>query len=587
MIPRPYRRSWHLGFLFFLPEPNAIAKRERKLYDGCRLEGLEDKKVQESSAQRTWLAIYKLTDTKPGAKPFEGIIDEDSVEYHDLDASVPGAEAKIFVKEVSPHAPSWAPFLTELSDEVSDVLTESTANSAVLALLVGRSRYAITFGYGRSMLAPGAVVRGFGLRCALELIDPESLVSVAYKEIDYRTLLMNVQASANMKFGEFRVDTEAAIMGGVVGHVRPPQNYYTRAFGSDALHINPKISATRLSGLVKWIDQVYAAKGYINRGYDWIDHVAIVNDTSEIARLEAMLDMELSKNPKAVWLAPPETLDYGKIEDFTIQGARGDRVAEVTLSAFAKARGVSPVTVSDLKKARIRAMQGDEVRGSWRAFDWANWSERSSGGPTHILHQGRFYSVDPSFERKIDAWLKKLPGLPSDWPDWPNANDATEAVYNDLLWKHLERNHVTGAVVFDKKPFTKSFRGHGSLELCDVMVKEQPPILVCVKKYDGSSAPLSHLFAQGLNSLETLLSDGTFRDEVRHFDSEMSTYVPDANSPPGRYVLAYLVLAKPDRKKRKALASLPFFAKLTLYRSAKAALARGMLVWAGTRIWTS
>lgn len=534
--------------------------------------------MSKARTPRTPLTIYRLKPAPKGAGPFTGIVDEKPGDVTELDAQIPDADARLYVKNVDPSLPGWASFLKPISD-LDGALGEHAANSAVLVVVVRRLRYAFVFGYGRSMLASDVIERGFGLRCALDLIDPSSIVSVGYKEVDHRTLFSNVQSNANVAFDAFRVDTESAIMSGVVGHAADAHTYYTRALGSDALHINPQVTAAEIPKLVTWVDQVYIAKRYISAGYDWVDHVSLVNDPAITAALEKLIDADLKRGKKNVWLAPPEAVDYGRIDAFTVEGMRGREISEVELADVASARS-EDITCAELRKVRIKALSSHEEIQRWKAYAWLNWSGSTANG-SYVLQAGRFYRIDPNFEDRIDKYLKKLGKLPDDWPDWLSAEDAPEEVYNERLAKHLG----SAGVVFDKVKFNKSFRGHGELEFCDVLVKKKPPVLVCVKKYKGGSAPLSHLFAQGLNAVETLLADSGFREEVRECGKKgIKSYIRDA--PSGRYVLAFLILAKPHRGKRKPLWRLPFFAKLTLYRTAKAANLRGISTLAGTRQWT-
>jgi uncharacterized protein (TIGR04141 family) len=135
------------------------------------------------------------------------------------------------------------------------------------------------------------------------------------------------------------------------------------------------------------------------------------------------------------------------------------------------------------------------------------------------------------------------------------------------------------AVLLDRKPFTKAFQGKGALELCDVFVKGKPAWLVCVKTYSGSSAPISHLIAQGANAAETLLEDPAFRKDVRRV-ADLKKYVSKEAPDPSTIGVAFLILTN---KKRRKVSSLPFFSKLVLYRFAKLAKARGIEVRVGTR----
>jgi uncharacterized protein (TIGR04141 family) len=85
-----------------------------------------------------------------------------------------------------------------------------------------------------------------------------------------------------------------------------------------------------------------------------------------------------------------------------------------------------------------------------------------------------------------------------------------------------------------------------------------------VKKYTGGSSAISHLAAQASVSAEALRDDSTFRADATGrwplVKQALQTFDP-------RTVELRLCIAV-DKRKKKQLADLPFFAKLTLAQRA-------------------
>ncbi|MCX4807515.1 TIGR04141 family sporadically distributed protein [Streptomyces sp. NBC_01214] len=76
---------------------------------------------------------------------------------------------------------------------------------------------------------------------------------------------------------------------------------------------------------------------------------------------------------------------------------------------------------------------------------------------------------------------------------------------HDEDWFNHRAAEQDGYLLFDKKNVhTSKFKG-GGLEICDVLGPDSQ--LICVKKATFSTAPLNHLFAQGVIAVETLRSD--------------------------------------------------------------------------------
>lgn len=66
--------------------------------------------------------------------------------------------------------PPWVAFLDPVLTEVPECLRSSSA-SGLLLVKIADHHFALTFGYGRSLLDQAKVVRQFGLRVALNTID--------------------------------------------------------------------------------------------------------------------------------------------------------------------------------------------------------------------------------------------------------------------------------------------------------------------------------------------------------------------------------------------------------------------------------
>ena len=92
--------------------------------------------------------------------------------------------------------------------------------------------------------------------------------------------------------------------------------------------------------------------------------------------------------------------------------------------------------------------------------------------------------------------------------------------------------------------------------------------MIHVKKYAGSGV-LSHLFAQGANSAETLLFDGEFREKVRkRLPTTHQNLVGAAPPQASDYEVIYGIIGRPMGTKSLAEV-LPFFSRLTLRRVAQ------------------
>jgi len=135
----------------------------------------------------------------------------------------------------------------------------------------------------------------------------------------------------------------------------------------------------------------------------------------------------------------------------------------------------------------------------------------------------------------------------------------TEADYNIMAAGTVDASCMDRQLI--RQPFPTG------IELCDLLTRRNQ--LIHIKKR-GSSATLSHLFAQGLVSAQLMAGDEDFRTEarsvVRALDPSFEAAVP-AN-PPGRddYEVGFAVIS---RGKASSGSTLPFFSQVNLQSQAK------------------
>ena len=528
--------------------------------------------MSERPPKRQPLAVYRLLNAGPRTRqPLNEIVVKDDGVVP-LNVVLPeGLEGRAFVRTTEPDFPKWKGFLEPAIETIEAALQQHAANSLLLVVKKGLSRYALAFGHARSLIEPHFIERGFGLRCALAVIDEGSLSSADYKQVDHTTLFARVQANKPVSFDEFRIDTEASLLGGIVGRPAEAHRYYTRILGADPLHLNPAITIHQLPDLLDWVESIRKQREYVKRGFDFIDHISEVRDPSVEAQLRSKIDQQLASTAR-VGVGVPELLEPLLIESFKVTGLRKEELQTITLEDIFRSLGKRAKTCDDLKTRRIRGLDGDgNVVKHWPAFDWLVWSGKHKGSSFHLQH-GRFYEVQEKYENRIDRFLRTLDPL---LPAWPDITAKNEDQWNKKLHKRLGSKKST---LMDKKMIHKTFRGPSSIEFCDVYTRGTPNWLVCAKIYKGS-APLSHLFAQGANAIETFFADEDFRKELREqpgLKSSIKLRVPKKDE----FGVAYVILCE---KKVRALTSLPFFAKLTLFRYAKVLKSQGIAIRVGLR----
>jgi uncharacterized protein (TIGR04141 family) len=154
-----------------------------------------------------------------------------------------------------------------------------------------------------------------------------------------------------------------------------------------------------------------------------------------------------------------------------------------------------------LRAGHVSMFSDEEGNERLSGSSAARWLEitASVGSRRFFMFDGHWYEIGADYARRVRAEIARLFGHVAflDMPAWDLARGWEERDYN---------LHVAGVragyVCLDRRGISDPL-GHGStVEICDLLGPDDE--LIHVKRASGSS-PLSHLFAQGLVSAQSLL----------------------------------------------------------------------------------
>lgn len=465
-------------------------------------------------------------------------------------------------------APSWVSYLRPLLQGEPPDLRSSSA-SGLLILKASERFFAITFGYGRSLLDLSKIQHGFGLRVALNRIDPAQIRSMDTKTFEDMVVTKNTQTSRSSDLPSFGVDVSRDILRAVTGEPRDSA-LANRISGSDAVVIAVDRPPTALPELCSELLDAYREDNYLDQ-FSWIDHLSLVANRGIQDELDRQLLEQLRVGEtSSTHLAMPEVLDWEDIDSFTITGARGVEYDDLDLDAYLAHTAVrrESLTLTNLKDRRIgvRFNRTGDFDKRWTLYQCLVSEQRLDSG-LYALIEGRWFSISPTIAAEVDAFTDSLEKGTITLAD--ARRGESEADYNRraatadpgrLLLLDTRINRPGGATT--------------GIEFCDLLGSAGE--LIHVKRKSRSST-LSHLFAQGTVSATTFLRDGEFRDQIRT-DIEKAAapeaqqrwldLIPSSDQKLDRsaYAVTFVVIANTSRKGNDWL---PFFSKLNLMHAAR------------------
>jgi uncharacterized protein (TIGR04141 family) len=450
--------------------------------------------------------------------------------------------------------PSWAR-LFEGSVDINTLGAFNAGTAAVLMLESHGRRYALTFGYGRHLLRAGTWEERFGLKVTLNSINQDSLRSIDKKSFDAISIHSRLQVSQAVSAIEFGLNSEQDLLRAVTGS--PTDSALgSRMSGIDALSVAVKVDLPELRQLLDRYHGQYQSTRY-KAAFPWVDHIAEMRDPHVSAALDARLIEALqTRTGDRLWLAVPDILEWDKVGGFRYGKRKSqERLDDIHRDSFLGTLApAEPVTIDLLKQRRVCCfnVESDFCTQAWPVYDCV-YFETELNGATYLLSAGKWYSVDRDFVRGLDAFIAGIEPYTRALPDYA---DTDEGAYNQRVCAN------DGELALMDKNMISHGGGHSQIEFCDLFGRNGD--LVHVKRYGGSSS-LSHLFAQGLTSIELTLSDQSFREKVQEKLPQTHRWPDPATPPaPASVKVAFGVITLSTGRLQ-----LPLFSKINLRHAAR------------------
>jgi len=495
-------------------------------------------------------------------EPEDALKDPDKLVKHDLAGDAPYEGAFFLAKSVT-RTPTWQAFVQPaLSKKLQNVFNAGA--SGVLILKAKKRLFAVTFGYGRNLLKPDCFVQGFGLRTALNRVDPSRLRSMDLKTYQELVLSTRRQVSRGSELGTFGLDVARDLLRAVVGE--PTDGAFAkRLAGADALTLTVPITAKGLGKKCETLLEAYQDNKYKTH-FDWIDHLEEVRDAAVVSTLDGkLLDALKNGNTDNLCLVPAEPIDWEDVDVFKITDTgRHTEFADLDIDDYLAALGddkQNDLTVDKLKhhRVRVRYSGGDHLVDKWTVYGCLVW-ETEEQNQLYAFVDGRWFRIDKTFATRVRKYVKEIPAPQNPLPD---AQDGEhEEDYNKRV-----AGMRKDLALLDQK-FVKPTDATTQIEMCDLFSTSRQFFHV---KRKTRSATLSHLFSQGSVAAQVFLQDEKVRTDLaailtKDKKNAFVPLVPNDRPTASQYEVAYAIIAKP-RKGRPA--ALPFFSQLNLMQQAK------------------
>jgi len=486
------------------------------------------------------------------ADPKDGLKKSAQVTAFQLRSGIP-LEGVFFLQSPQRNPPGWAEFVSQGVTGLS--LPDNVSSSGVLFVKKNKHYFAFCFGHGLHLLDPGRYERDFGLRVALNRVDPDSLRSVDAKTVEDLTIHTRRQASAASRFETFGLNVSQDLVRAVTG-TSADEALATVLTGSDGLAFSARLDFKDLGKKCAQLLAAYRDKAYRKR-FGFIDFVRRERDPAVVSDLNDQLVKDFrARRFGRTHMAPAEVVDWKGIAGFAYPDNDSTDPLHLNLDPEDYLSAVSPggsLKLDQLCHDRIRALEesGGKALHDWRVFDLIV-HEVDRGTNTYILSGGDWYEIAKTFANKTRKKLND--NVATCGITFPRYVHANENDYNSNV------SAAAGWACMDAEEVDQT-------EVCDCFTPSRQFVHV---KRKTKSATLSHLFNQGVVSAERFMGEPAFRDGVREkltkkYGKKFAKLIPNDRPRGGDFEIAYAIVTK---AKANWPQSLPFFSILSLSNAA-------------------
>lgn len=497
----------------------------------------------------------------------EKYIKEKGSDYRKINRA--DSEFEVFFRETDNPNPWWRSFW-----RIENPLKNKSTDIVVIITHADRI-FVVAHGHGRFLLNPLSLEIDFGLKTALNAIDPEKIRATGLftpSDIGMRT---KKQTGRDTTIEQYEINIFNSLLKDIAGQVK---NEYRDIFknidGADCLKFNHSGNAESLLSILSDLKLLYDSKKYRKSGFKWIDNFRQIRDKDLINELDKALISALRRKSSAVIITYPAILPSTIEPAFKYTGfgkAKKNegyfRELDIEKQFYNKIEPFSDsLTVDDLKSQQLILIDEDENKeiDSYKIYQCL-YAETNFATHRYFLEKGIWYRVDKEFLSEIDdnlslipLWTKVIPyELKKVIKEASSENTHKEYAFNSQFCSYLKEKGDAELLDANLVPYRNS-----TIEICDILYMEKGKRYLFHNKYKYSSSALSHLFSQGNTSAE-LLIDEPFRKAANKKIESINLKLPVNGEPFVRdnYTVVYGIITK---KNANGEYSIPLFSKINL-----------------------
>ncbi|MET3663912.1 DUF6119 family protein [Caulobacter sp. 1776] len=476
--------------------------------------------------------------------------------------------ASVFILDGKPREPWWKNHF-DIEWDLNQV-----GKGALIFLPVMGRYFALSFGNVYHHLKDVSYEYDFGLLVTLNCLNPKEVKSADMVAPGAsRRKRTQVPNSTDLTYLDF--DGNSEIIKSLTGAVKPEyENLFQNVTGSVSLKVNLRVSPGEMPNLCGKLLDLYDSDDY-KEAFPNIANISPVRDPDDVAELEKLLVGVFGNPDDNFAISIPDIVDYGSdlCVRFHIGSIWSDVYSEVSIDSLYDFLGedfdFSVVGIDYIKNLRMVLTDADGYPTASYSLYRSLVTDVQWRGTIHHLCEGRWYRVEADFLVNLKEYIDhkcKLSELISYNHD--SEKDGV-AIYSEENYNKAVCIADSRYICLDRTDIKPS--GSTEIEPCDLFIVDagQSRAKLLHMKISTKSASLSHLFNQGVNSIELLKANKNSKSKLKKLiednigDNDLNLYLSPIES--GLYEVIFGVITRLDAGKKSE--NLPLFSKMSLKRS--------------------
>lgn len=429
---------------------------------------------------------------------------------------------------------------------------------SLIFLPVDNNWIVLTFGITYHQLKDNSYHYDFGLKTTLNALDPDKIKSTDILQPE-NAKRQRVQSPTASSLNFFDIRHDENIIKKLTGAVKSEYiDLFRNATGASSLRISSKLPPEEITNLCKEIIEIYNKTDFIQSFPD-IQNIVPVRDPDKIDILNQNLLDAFKNEPRELVLSIPEIIDYlisFKIK-FNGAGRTNSEYNDIYIAdyrAYLEERNVTEINdVNIFYNHHMSIIDENGIQIKQYSIYKCFLYDCEIDGITYHLTEGEWYLIDKEYIKKLENILN--PYFIDSHSFLHPCDSQREDAYNETV-----KDANPNVICLDKKNI--SVNGQTQIEPCDLITILENKVNLVHIKISTRSSSLSHLFNQGVNSIELLRMEEESKEKLKTLVNDINF---DNLIDKGEFSVTYGIITKKDPIGKSS--KLPIFSRISLLRA--------------------